>query len=60
MIPTQINTSGEDHAVMSFNQTPIHAKETTVYVDKIITIQEVTSADGGRVMGDSQVTSNFN
>ena len=44
---------------MSLNQTLGGAEETTVYIDKIITIREVTSVDVGRVDEDIQVCTNF-
>lgn len=43
------------NAAKPINGTPVGAEETTVYIDKIIAIREVTSLDIGRVSGDSQV-----
>lgn len=42
---------------MSFNQTPVIAEETTVYIDKIIKIQELTTAGVERVAGSNKVVS---
>ncbi|KAI3451885.1 hypothetical protein Pfo_008550 [Paulownia fortunei] len=47
------NPSMIEHTVTPFNQAAVGA-ETTVYIDKIITIQEVTTVDVERVTGDSE------
>lgn len=40
----------DKHAAVSFSQTPGGgAEETTVYIDKIITVREVTTVDGHQV-----------
>lgn len=55
-IPARLNAPDDEHAVISANQqTPVHAKETTVYIDKIITIREVTSFNDAIVDGNNQV-----
>ncbi|GMP31183.1 hypothetical protein CsSME_00005502 [Camellia sinensis var. sinensis] len=54
MLSTQQNTPDNERGLMSLSQTPGGAEETMVYIDKIITVQEITSADGGRVIEDSQ------
>lgn len=46
------NTSND--AVMTSNDTSVGA-ETTVYIDKIITVQEVTTVDFERVTGEIEV-----
>ncbi|KAL8117838.1 uncharacterized protein LOC141723420 isoform X2 [Apium graveolens] len=53
-ISARLDAPEDEHAVKSVNQAPVHAKETTVYIDKIITIREVTSFNDGRVNGNSQ------
>ncbi|KAL0450127.1 UNVERIFIED_CONTAM: hypothetical protein Slati_1569100 [Sesamum latifolium] len=50
------NTSKIEHTVKPFNHTPVGA-ETSIYIDKIITIQEVTTVGVERVTGDSEVLS---
>lgn len=50
------NTSKIEHTVMPFNQTPVGA-ETSIYIDKIITIQEVTTVGVERVTADNEVLS---
>ncbi|KAL0332373.1 UNVERIFIED_CONTAM: protein CROWDED NUCLEI 4 [Sesamum calycinum] len=47
------NTSKIEHTVMPFNHTPVGA-ETNIYIDKIITIQEVTTVGVERVTGDNE------
>ncbi|KAK4416370.1 hypothetical protein Salat_2462500 [Sesamum alatum] len=47
------NTSKIEHTVMPFNHTPVGA-ETSIYIDKIITIQEVTTVGLERVAGDNE------
>ena len=59
VLSAQPNAPEDEHALMSVNQTLGVAEETTVYIDKIITIREVTAVDGGRVIEDSQVIINF-
>ncbi|XP_028109126.1 protein CROWDED NUCLEI 4-like [Camellia sinensis] len=54
VLSAQPNAPEDEHALMSVNQTLGVAEETTVYIDKIITIREVTAVDGGRVIEDSQ------
>ncbi|GFZ18846.1 branched-chain amino acid aminotransferase 5 [Actinidia rufa] len=54
VLSTQGNAPEDDQALRSLNQTLGGAEETTVYIDKIITIREVTSVDVGRVDEDSQ------
>ncbi|CAL5366611.1 unnamed protein product [Camellia sinensis] len=56
VLSAQPNAPEDEHALMSVNQTLGVAEETTVYIDKIITIREVTAVDGGRVIEDSQGT----
>ena len=51
----EANAAEAVNAAKPINQTPVGAEETTVYIDKIITIREVTSVDVGRASGDSQV-----
>ncbi|XP_057491664.1 protein CROWDED NUCLEI 4-like [Actinidia eriantha] len=53
-VSTQEHAPEDEHALMSLSQTLGGAEETTVYIDKIITIREVTSMDVGRVDEDSQ------
>ncbi|KAK1351672.1 putative nuclear matrix constituent protein 2 [Heracleum sosnowskyi] len=53
-ISARLDAPEDEHAVKSVNQTSVHAKETTVYIDKIITIREVTSFNDGRIIGNSQ------
>lgn len=47
-----------DHIVEPFGQTPAGA-ETTVYIDKSVTIEEVTKFDIERITGNSEVVSSF-
>lgn len=54
LLSTQQTSLEDGHATMSFNRTPEGAEETTVYIDKIITVREVTTVDVGKVTGDSQ------
>lgn len=55
MLSTHQTTVEDEHATMSFSQTPGGAEETTVYIDKIITVQKVSTVDGAQVTGNSQV-----
>lgn len=57
--PTRGNAPKDELALTSLNHTLGGTEETTVYIDKIITIREVTSTGGGRVDEDSQVCANF-
>lgn len=59
MLSTRGNEQIDELALMSLNQTLGGAEETTVYIDKIITVREVTSMGGGQVDEDSQVHANF-
>lgn len=56
--PSVLSTRGNEQidelALMSLNHTLGGAEETTVYIDKIITVREVTSMGGGQVDEDSQ------
>lgn len=51
---TRGNEQKDELALMSLNHTLGGAEETTVYIDKIITVREVTSMGGGQVDEDSQ------
>lgn len=59
VLSTRGNAPKDELALMPLNHTLGGAEETTVYIDKIITIREVTSMGGGRVDEDSQVRANF-
>ncbi|KAL3525562.1 hypothetical protein ACH5RR_013934 [Cinchona calisaya] len=50
----EANAAEVVNAAKPISQTPVGAEETTVYIDKIITIREVTSVDVGSVTGNSQ------
>lgn len=52
-------TSKVDHVVKPFDQTPV-STETTVYIDKIVTIEEVTKFDIERITGNSEVVCRHN
>lgn len=52
------DTSKIEQAVTQLNQTPVGA-ESTVYIDKIITVQEVTTVDTERITVESEVVSDF-
>ncbi|KAM7520361.1 hypothetical protein LguiB_019323 [Lonicera macranthoides] len=54
VLSTHQTTVEDEHATMSFSQTPGGVEETTVYIDKIITVQKVSTVDGAQVTGDSQ------
>ncbi|KAL6955025.1 branched-chain-amino-acid transaminase [Sarracenia purpurea var. burkii] len=54
LLSTQQNAPEEEHSLMLLNQTLGGAEETTVYIDKIITIREVASPDFERANEDSQ------
>ncbi|XP_058185534.1 protein CROWDED NUCLEI 4-like [Rhododendron vialii] len=54
VLSTRGNAPKDELALMPLNHTLGGAEETTVYIDKIITIREVTSMGGGRVDEDSQ------
>ncbi|CAH2080497.1 unnamed protein product [Thlaspi arvense] len=53
-LSTQQNALEDKHELIALNKTPGGARETTVYIDKIITIQEVASVEDGRVTEDSK------
>ncbi|KAL0377945.1 UNVERIFIED_CONTAM: protein CROWDED NUCLEI 4 [Sesamum radiatum] len=48
------NTSKIEHTVMPINHTPVGA-ETSIYIDKIITIQEVTTVGVERITGGNEL-----
>lgn len=54
-LATELNEQASENPDLEFDQIPASAEETTVFIDKVVTVREVTTLDVKRVAGDTQV-----
>lgn len=54
-LATELDEQASENPELEFDQIPVSAEETTVFIDKVVTVREVTTLDVKRVPGDTQV-----